>query len=238
MTRIWRLAIAVWLVGAMAAHAQDRPRRFTIWDIRLGEAASAIPDEYVNLACGTNGGPPSIPLAGFADFHKCKPEAGGLREVYFEYDDELEYEARALDNAPEIRMYAGTTVFDFPVIASLLFDDAGRVVGERMVTDPRQHLSRDRIEFWELANFLRQRFGEEGWTCEDIPAEEGEDPVGSRFLKNRCAKTASGVMMIVEQRLFQRKGQQFVDPESGRSQPQAFESATRFEIREVGAPPR
>ncbi len=228
----------MWLALAGAAQAQDRPKRFTIWDIHLGEAASAIPDEFVNYACGTNGGPPSIPLSGFADFHRCKPDADGLREVYFEYDDELEYQARALGNEPEIRMYAGTTAFDFPIVASLLFDDGGRVVGERMVTDPRQHLSRDRIEFWELANFLRQRFGDDGWACRDLPVEEGEGPVGSRFLKSHCEKIVASVLMILEQRLFQRKGQQFIDPESGRPQPQAFESATRFEMREIGRLPR
>ena len=38
-----------------------------------------------------------VPLPNFAAFKKCKPGADGLREVYFEYDDELEYVARALD---------------------------------------------------------------------------------------------------------------------------------------------
>ena len=103
--------------------------------------------------------------------------ADGLREVYFEYDDEQEYVARALEIKPEIKMYAGTTVFEFPIVASVLFDESGRVRGERMVTDPRQHVSRDRLEFWELANFLRQRFGDEHWTCNDLPREEGETPV-------------------------------------------------------------
>ena len=229
------LLLAAWLAAVPAA-ATDRPKRFTIWDIHLGEAAAAIPDEYMNYACGTNGGPPSLPLPSFAAFGKCKPDADGLHEVYFEYDDELEYEARALDNPLEVRMYAGTTAFEFPIVASLLFDDSGRVVGERMVTDPRQHLSRDRIEFWELANFLRQRFGDDGWTCKDLPMEEGEGPVGSRFIKNRCEKTAAGVRFVLEQRLFQKKGQQFLDPESGKPQPQAFESATRFEMREVDTP--
>ena len=111
--------------------------------------------------------PPSTPLPNFAAFKKCKPDADGLYEVYFEYDDELEYQARALDIKPEIKMYAGTTVFEFPIVASVLFDGSGRVRGERMVTDPRQQVSRDRLEFWELANFVRQRFGEAAWDCTD-----------------------------------------------------------------------
>ena len=49
-------------------HAQDRPRRLSIWDIHLGDEALAIPNEFVSYACGTNGGPPSVPLANFTEF--------------------------------------------------------------------------------------------------------------------------------------------------------------------------
>jgi hypothetical protein len=219
-------------------HAQERAKRLDLWDIHIGEKVSEIPDGFINYACGTNGGPPSIHLANFSAFKKCKPEADGLREVYFEYDDELEYWARALELRPEIRMYAGTTVFEFPVVASLLFDDAGIVRGERMVTDPRQQVSRDRAEFWTLANFLRQRFGEAGWVCRDLPPEEGEGPVGSLFIKSHCDKTAGGLHLILDQRYLQKKGQNFVDPRTGKVQPDAFESETRFEIYDPAFGPK
>jgi hypothetical protein len=225
-------------LAPMSARAQDRPKRFNIWDIHIGEAASEIPDEFINLACGTNGGPPAMPLKSFTEFRKCKPDANGLREVYFEYDDELEYQARALGDRARLRMYGGTTAFEFPIVASLLFDDAGRVRGERMITDPRQHVSRDRIEFWELGNFLRQRFGDEGWACEDLQPAEGESPAGTTFLKNHCEKTADGLRLILEQRYFEKKGQHFIDPQSGKPQPDAFESATRFEMYDAALPPR
>jgi hypothetical protein len=234
----WLVLFSIGLTLATPLRADDRPKRFSIWDIHLGEAASAIPDEFVNHACGNNGGPPAIPLANFSEFKKCKPDANGLREVYFEYDDELEYRARALDLPMEINMYAGTTVFEFPVVASLLFDDAGRVRGERIVTDPRQQLTRKRIEFWEMGNFLRQRFGANDWTCKDLPREEGESPVGSLFIKNRCERTGDGLHLFLEQRFLQKKGQNFVDPHSGQSQPQAFDSATRFEMYDGSVPLR
>src|ERR1700733_3295757 len=59
-----KLHLAGWLVMIIfvptaLSQAQAPSKRFTIWDIHLGDAASAIPDEYVNYACGTNGGPPS-----------------------------------------------------------------------------------------------------------------------------------------------------------------------------------
>jgi hypothetical protein len=227
----------VWLLP-LDAGAVERPKRFTIWDIHLGATASEIPDEFVNYACGTNGGPPAIPLANFSQFKKCRPEASGLREVYFEYDDELEYRARALGLSAEIRMYAGTSVFEFPVVASVLFDDAGRVRGERMVTDPRQQGSRRRIEFWELGRFLRQRFGDDHWACKDLPPEAGETPAGSLFIKSRCEKTAEGMHLIVEQHFLQRKGQHYIDPHSGKPEPDPFESMTRFEMYDPALPAR
>jgi hypothetical protein len=235
--------VAGWLVMILSvptalSQAQEPSKRFTIWDIHLGDTASAIPDEYVNYACGTNGGPPSRKLPNFAAFKTCKPGADGLHEVYFEYDDELEYVARALDNEYQIKKYAGTTVYEFPVVASLLIDDAGVVRGERMATDPRQQLSRDRKSFWELGNFLRQRYGEDGWTCTDLPPDEGENQIGPTFLKNHCEKNVEGMHLILEQRLFQKKGQQFIDPVTGEKQAQAFESGTRFEMYDAALPPR
>ena len=243
MSRTGRLA--KWLAPLFAcltpiwlAQSQERPKRFSIWDIHIGEPVSDIPDQYVNYACGTNGGPPSLPIANFSEFKKCKPEADGLHEVYFEYDDELEYWARALELRAEIRMYAGTTVFEFPIVASVLVDDTDHVRGERMVTDPRQKVSRDRTEFWMLGTFLRQRFGEANWSCQDLPPEEGEGPAGTIFIKNHCEKTVGNVRLILETRYFQKKGQNFVDPSTGKPQPEAYESATRFEMYDAGYPLR
>jgi hypothetical protein len=210
--------------------AQDRPTRLNVWDIHIGEAASEIPDGFVNYACGTNGGPPSVPLKNFSEFKKCRPDPNGLHEVYFEYDDELEYWARALDLKQEIRMYAGTTAYEFPVVASVLFDDAGLAKGERLVTDPRQQLSRDRNEFWTMADFIRHRYGDDGWECNDLPPEEGESPAGSYFIKNHCEKTINGLRLVLEQRYFQKKGQQFLDPYTGKPRMEDYESAARFEM--------
>jgi hypothetical protein len=98
------------------------------------------------------------------------------------------------------------------------------------VTDPRQQLSRDRNEFWILADFIRHRFGDDGWQCKDLPAEEGESPAGSNFIKNHCEKTAGDLHFILEQRYFEKKGQQFLDPNTGKPRPEDYESATRFEM--------
>ena len=226
----------IWITPIVQIRAQDRPTRLNVWDIHLDDAASAIPDGFINYACGTDGGPPSIPLANFTEFKKCRPDANGLHEVYFEYDDELEYWARALDIKEEIKMYAGTTAYEFPVVASVLFDDSGIARGLRLVTDPRQQLSRERNEFWILADFLRRRFGDDGWECTDLPPDAGEHAIGSFFIKNHCVKTANSLHLILEQRYFRKKGQQSVDPETGQSRPEDYESSSRFEMYDATQP--
>jgi hypothetical protein len=233
---VWLVLALVWAVPIEQLRAQDRPTRLNFWDIHIGEKAAEIPDAFVNYACGTGGGPPSIPLANFTEFEKCRPDANGLREVYFEYDDELEYWARALDLKAEIRMYAGTSAYEFPVVASVLFDDAGLVKGERLVTDPRQQLSRDRNEFWVLADFIRHRFGDDGWVCKDLPPNAGESPAGSNFIKNHCEKTSRGLHLVLKQRYFRKKGQQFVDPYTGKARTEDYESETRFEMYDAALP--
>src|SRR5260370_29215039 len=130
----------------MAALAVAQPmRRATVWDLKVGAPVAEQPDpsEFRGFACGSNGGPPRAPLTGWGDFKRCAPEPDGLREVYFEYDDELEYIARAHDNDREISRWAGTHEVTFPVIAIALFDDAGILRSIRMVTDARPEHKND-----------------------------------------------------------------------------------------------
>jgi hypothetical protein len=223
------LALAICLLAGGAA-AQDRPSRLELWDLKLGTSVADLPDAFTDYACGTNGGPPSVPLAGWQDFRRCRPEPSGLREVYFRYDDELEYWAKANDFATEIEKYSGTKIYDFPVVLSGLFDQAGMLKGIRMVTDPRDP-SRDRDEAYLLRNFLTARFGREGWQCEDLPPEEGETPVGRTFLKQRCSKDIAGLgQAFLEAHYFRKKGQSQYDPRTGKRTQGQFESVTRFEL--------
>src|SRR5438045_5517202 len=126
------------LICCTAAAAQEL-RRATVWDLKLGRPLGAQPpsDQFRGFACGANGGPPRQPLSGWDDFMRCPVEPNGLREVYFEYDDEYEYIARARDLPREIARWAGTTEAGFPVIVSALIDDQATVQGIRIVTDPR-----------------------------------------------------------------------------------------------------
>ena len=177
--------------AAVSQGANQPPGRAEIWDLKLGTPVATLPSGFGEYACGTNGGPPSQPLSGWSDFRRCRPEPSGLREVYFRYDDELEYWAKANDLPTEIEHYSGTKVYDFPVVLSALFDDAGTLAGLRIVSDPRD-TTRSRDEAYALRNFLTARFGRDGWNCIDLPAAEGEEPVGRTYIKQDCDKTLDG----------------------------------------------
>jgi hypothetical protein len=218
--------------GGVTAQAQpgDQPTRAEVWDLELGTPVDRLPDAFADYACGTNGGPPSIPLNGWRDFRRCRPDSAGLREVYFRYDDELEFWAKANNFATEIEKYSGTKVYDFPVVLSARFDEAGALVGLRMVSDPRD-ASRDRDEAYLLRNFLTARFGRDGWDCVDFPLAEGETPVARTAIKQRCRKTIAGTAVAdIETHFFRKKGQSQYDPQSGRTTEGQFESLVRFEL--------
>jgi len=224
-------AVLLAAVGALAQQQpNDQPTRAEVWDLRLGTPADRLPDEFTDYACGNNGGPPSTPLNGWGDFRRCRPDAAGLREVYFRYDDELEYWAKANNFATEIEKYSGTKVYDFPVVLSGRFDESGVLAGLRVVSDPRDK-SRDRDEAYLLRNFLTARYGRDGWDCADLPLAEDETPVARTAIKQRCRKTLAGSEVAdIETHFFRKKGQSQFDPQSGRTTEGQFESLVRFEL--------
>ena len=218
------------VAGGVIGRAQERPTRVEIWDLKLGAALDAVPDEFTDYACGTNGGPPSVSLSGWRDFRRCRREPNGLREVYCRYDDELEYWAKANDFATEIKKFSGTKVYDFPVVLSARFDERGILAGIRLVSDPRD-TSRDREEAYLLRNFLTARYGRDGWDCVDLAPEEGETSVFRTFIKQRCHKTIDGTTIAeLQTHYFRKKGQTEVDIRSGRQTEGQFESLVRFEL--------
>jgi hypothetical protein len=220
------------LVATASAQTPGQPlsSRAEVWDLKLGTPATALPSGFGEYACGTNGGPPSQPLSGWGDFRRCRPEPSGLHEVYFRYDDELEYWAKANDLPTEIERYSGTKVYDFPVVLSVLFDDGGTLAGLRIVSDPRD-TTRSRDEAYTLRNFLTARFGRDGWACTDLPPGEGEEPVGRTFIKQDCQKTLDGpALAVMQTRYFRKKGQYQFDPHSSKETKGEFESTVHFEL--------
>jgi hypothetical protein len=232
LLRLWfaLLPAAALVLGAGLARAEDQRARADIWSLRLGTPASVLPhDAFDDYACGSNGGPPQQPLAAWSDYGKCPAEPSGLREVYFRYDDELEYTARAHRSQTMIAQYAGTKVFDFPVIVSALFDGDGVLAGLRIVSDPRVS-PQERKQAYTLSNFLKARYGNDRWGCRDTPPAPGETPVGSLYINQRCTMlTKDNMRAILETRFLRRPGQAEFSG-SGKLTVGQFESSTRLEL--------
>jgi hypothetical protein len=231
------IAVAtVIILGAGSARAEDQPARADVWSLKLGTPAAALPlDAFVEYACGSNGGPAQQPLAGWSDYDRCRPEPNGLREVYFRYDDELEYRARAHRAQTMIAQYSGTKVLDFPVIVSVLFDGGGTLAGLRIVTDPQAN-PQERKKAYTLSNFFKARYGSDGWDCNEAPPAPGETPVGTLFINRRCAKLAKDDMRAVLETRFLRKPGQAEFSSSGRLTVGQFESSTRLELLRPDVP--
>jgi len=224
------MALGLVVASGAAAGAQERAARLEVWDLRLGSRVDQLPDEFVDYACGTKGGPPSVPLNGWNEFRRCRPEPNGLREVYFRYDDELEYWAKANNLADQMEQYSGTKTYGFPVVVSGLLDAEGLLRGIRIVSDPRD-TSQNRDEAYLLRNFLTARFGRDNWQCEDLALQDGETPVDGVFVKQNCRKQIDDeTTASLATRYLRKPGQSRFDPHSGRETAGQFESSASFEL--------
>jgi hypothetical protein len=229
------LALALCFGGALAqpASAQQPPPR--IWDEQLPSPVGDLPEEeFVDPACGTNGGPPGLAIGTFERFERCRPEASGLREVSFRYDDELEFIARAARDPDAIARNNAMVVLGQPVTLSLLVDRSGLVQGYRIFTDPHAD-EESRAQAYAVAIAFKARFGADGWSCNNLPAAEGEAPILGTFVKERCEKTADGLAITVESRYYYKPGQAMLDPNTGLPMVNQFESSARLQAVRVDA---
>ena len=238
------------LCGLSVPAAAQELRQVTIWDLKIGApiAEQPPPSAFRGFACGSNGGAPRAQLTGWDGFKRCPAEPSGLHEVYFEYDDELEYIARAHDNDLEISRLAGTHEQTFPVVASALFDDAGVLKGIRLVTDARPDHRNDiteadrrkRDEFYLFGGIMAARFGiEPARDCVSQPAAEGESPVGSLFIKEDCERRdeTAARRFVVRANLFRKPGQSAYNPQLPTQLTEGqFESTGRLEIYALDTP--
>ena len=131
-------ALALMTLAAAAQAQNQNADPGEIHGLKLGlRAQTMIMDEWGELDCGSNGGPPRQKLDERADFKTCRAETSGLHEVAARFDDEAEYIGKALDDPLFASQQTGTRVAGHPVILSALFDDDGTLRGIRFVSDPR-----------------------------------------------------------------------------------------------------
>jgi hypothetical protein len=233
--RIPVLAIGTAFAMALAAgSAPARAQAPKIWDIKLGIPISALPlNDFVDTACGTNGGPPALVLKSFYDFAQCKVEPRtGLHEVWFRYDDEMEYVARARRSDIMVRQYQANALAGQPIVTSLLIDDAGIVQGYRVVNDPRAD-ARSRIGAFGLADIFKG-MSATPLECVDLPPAEGERPIEDLLVKESCESRSDGFVTRVEARRYYKPGQFAVDPNDSRLNENEFESSARIEVYRPG----
>jgi hypothetical protein len=240
------LPLIALLGWSCAAGAQDL-RRATVWDLKLGEPIAAQPsrDEFRGFACGSSGGAPRQRLTGWSDFARCGAEPSGLHEVYFEYDDEFEYIARAKDLDREVARWAGTTESGFPVVASALFDGAGVLRGIRVVTDSRPDHRiditdadlRKRDDAYLFGGRMASRFDIDAKRdCTALPPAEGESEVGSLFVKQSCERVDGEHhrRIVLRVNFFRKPGQNAFNPQMATQLTQGqFESSARLEVLDL-----
>ena len=225
------LASLAALLASLPASAQlvDKAR---LWELMPGTPIADLPSRLLDPHCGTNGGPPSARLAGFADFAQCRAEPStGLHEVWFTENDEAEYVSRAY--RAQMDMYGPSAVnvlYNHRVIYSLLIDSAGLVQGYRIVPDPREDATA-RFDAEYLGDAMRGLYGYGSFQCEDLPPAEGETPIEGRFVKENCvANLADGRHIRIERRFFYKRGQLAIDPVTGIGTVNQFESTGRIEV--------
>ena len=243
MLHVVVVALSILTVVSFRALAQnlqiepDVPPRSNVWDVKIGMTSGQVPEhDFIDISSGTNGGPPSLPIGSFKNFAKCPPEGTGLHEVYFAYDDELEYWARANEYVTWIAIYTGTKVMDQPVILSALFDADGIIKGIRIISDARADPQQRRAAIVMRRRFTG-RFGEEGWICEDLPPQEGEKPFRRQFVKELCTKISKNQLRVrLESHYYQKSGQTTFDPHTGQPQQGYFESTVRLELYHLSVP--
>ena len=228
------LGLGTALLFPATAQAQFDPAlvpAFTIWDIKFGEPISQFPPaEVAEIACGTNGGPPSTPLKDFSEFAKCQPEKSGLHEIYFTNDDEQDYIAKAMELEYRV-MQGGTSIYAHPVMFSVLVDDQGIARGIRVITDERAS-ERDRRVAVTLARNLKSRYGRWEQSCENLEPTAGQEPVGKIFVHEICTATSpdGDADMRLEATYFRKKGQTSINLETQQINTNYFQSATRLEV--------
>ena len=232
LLRTLALCLVALAMHGAAALAQDRGDPGELHHLRLGLDARTLSNEgFEGFACGSNGGPPRQSIEDWREFATCRPESSGLHEVYVRFDDEEDYIGRAIDDPLYAQGRIGTRVAGHPIILSALFDDGGILRLIRFVTDPRAEPDTRRMAYL-LRLAVMNRYGTEGWRCTDLPAAEGETPVGGVFVKQRCDKRMAERALTVEAHLLRKPGQSATDPLTGEATSGQYESWTRVEIRD------
>ena len=187
---------AAWAAGLSALLSMAAPlaaEEFAgndLRDVRIGMAAADLPESgYIDLACASA---PERALAGWKNWSDCPAGSDGTHAVRFGFDPQTSRD--------------GTVVAGHPAILTLSIDDAGRVVGLEIMTDPKARLYLKKKAYL-LGTQAMSRYGADGWTCSEQPPGADEVPIGGVYLKEHCTKTTAGRSLVIDRSLFRRDGE-------------------------------
>ena len=204
-------ALALLLLTCAATPAVAAEDGKDIRDLGIGMKVAGLPQTgYVELSCA---GAPDKKLDNWEGYVQCPANGAGMREVRFQFDDSDDPRSKYNDRS------RGTKIGGHPVLIALLISKAETVSGIVIDTDPNVRLFMKKKAFL-MGGQIRQRYGDDGWTCANLEKGADEEPVGGEFIKERCEKTTADRRYVYERRLMQRSGRALKD----------FVSATRLEI--------
>ncbi len=210
-----RLAILALVAFPIAAQAAEPADQNDLREFRVGEKVADLPAEgYTGFTCADQ---PTQKLDAWADYTKCPADKAGYRDISFRYDDSLN---------PRLRLglgNGGTKVAGQPVLLTLLIGPDTRVMALRMQTDPSVRLFVHKKQFL-FADQIKAHYGQDGWTCVDDKAKDGQEPIGTAFIHQHCSKTAGDRKLSLEQALYREAGHSGAD----------FISSTIFTISLAG----
>ena len=215
---------------------RGEPGRPQIWDVPFGAHVTTLPaTDWVDPACGTNGGPRGQLIEKFENFARCPRDAGtGLYEIWFSYDDEFELIARAHHDEAMINRFRANLLFNVPAVLSLLIDANGLVQGYRIASDTRAPPI-VRMQAHNVARTFKSMTRIDEASCVNAPPAEGERPFEGVLIKETCRQVIGGRRITIEARAYLKPGQNLIDPVTQQPYPNAFESFSSLEIVNVSA---
>jgi hypothetical protein len=165
--------------------------------VNIGMSAATIPkDDYKDFRCVS---PKGKTLAGLTDWRACDAGPDGVRMLHASIDEPGEDDS----------MVAG-----HPVDLKVGFSGDGRLA--RIVIDTKakgpMYL---RKKAFLLGMQAKARYGQDGWTCQELPLAANEEPLGPSSVNEHCVKTAGDRRITVERSLFRKVGAQQRDFTSG-----------------------
>jgi hypothetical protein len=189
---------ALLLAIALPALAATGPAERDVRQIRVG--AKLDEGSAAGLSRFSCAGGDAQKLGGWSDFRRCPADAAGLRQVRFEFEEDKDL-ARLADR------WEGTKIAGHPVILTLAVSDGGTVEALRIASDPKTSPYL-RKKAYLLSLRVREHYGIEGWSCADLPRQEGETEIGGMFIKQECSKTVDGRSLRMLTKLFRGAGQE------------------------------